>query len=156
MDSRLRALKRAIVDTETAARYVAACVQAGENTRERVRLAACLRNPVALLLEPEPYSLRGFRWSGMHELYYWIDLAPQWLTQEERRTALRQLLAALPEKEEDNAVMRNYREALATGGETDTDVAFSAFRSFGVQNSETYDRECEIEAEVLSKVLLGL
>lgn len=52
MDSRLRALRRSIVDVETAARYVAACVQAGENTRERVRIAACLNNEVALLLEP--------------------------------------------------------------------------------------------------------
>lgn len=156
MDSRLRALKRAIVDTETAARYVAACVQAGENTRERVRLAACLRNEAALMLEPDPYSLRGFRWDKMHELYYWIDLAPQWLTQEERRTALRQLLVAMPDKEDDWQVMRNYQVAIASGGETDTDVAFSAFRSFGVTNSDSYDTEVKIEAEVLSKVLLGL
>lgn len=53
MDSKLRALRRAIVDTETAARYVAASVQAGENTRERVLAAAGMGNEVAMLLEPD-------------------------------------------------------------------------------------------------------
>lgn len=56
MDSRLRALKRAIVDDETAARYVAACVQAGINTEHRVRVAALLGSKVAALLEPEVYN----------------------------------------------------------------------------------------------------
>lgn len=56
MDARIRQLKRAIVDDETAARYVAACVQAGINTQARVKAAAILGSKVAGLLEPEVYN----------------------------------------------------------------------------------------------------
>lgn len=124
MDSRLRALKRAIVDNETAARYVAACVQAGENTRARVRIASCLNNEVAQMLENKE-ELEGEYGAARHE---YVNIALQMLDDEERqevRTVLlgdryrdRPLALALSRdrnyasESEEEAAFRHYQDTL--------------------------------------------
>lgn len=156
MDSRLRALKRAIVDDETAARFVAACVQAGENTRERVKIAACLGNPVALLLEPEPYPESYMKMSKNFERYYWIEQSIKLLTIEERAKAIARVSQKLSYRLEDAHIHTMLHEVYNLSNSDTIADFFSAFRSFGVTSSPTYDSEVDAECEILSHILLQL